>query len=283
MIDLVSEMEVMKMIGKHINIINLLGVCTQSGPLYVIVEYAAQDNLRAFLRKHRLSPEYSNVGKDVLSDNDLLTYAHQVAAGMAYLPSKKCIHRDLAARNVLVSEHNTMNIADFGLARDVLSGDYYRKKSDGKVPVKWVAPEALFENLYTYQSDVWSFGILLWEIITFGGIPYPAIPTEALYSLLQNGYRMEKPAHCTDEVYEIMRDCWKSEPTERPGFTQLISKLHNIMVNGTMIDNDLHVREAYLEHEFHQLDTTSIIPSSSPLVSWSSNSLRISFKQEVRM
>ncbi|KAL1451342.1 hypothetical protein WDU94_005729 [Cyamophila willieti] len=150
---------------------------------------------------------------------------------MAYLHSRNCIHRDLAARNVLVSENYVMKIADFGLARNFHSKDYYRQDSDAAVPVKWVAPEALIDKLYTFQSDVWSFGILLWEIMTFGETPYPSVPIQELSKLLRNGYRMERPTHCTEEVYSVMSDCWRSVPIARPQFGQLVTKLHNIMIN----------------------------------------------------
>ena len=192
MIDLVSEMDVMKMIGRHINIINLLGACTQDGPLYVIVEYAEHGNLRDFLRKHRPTSGYERPNGEVapLTEKQLVSFSRQIAKGMEYLGSKKCIHRDLAARNVLVAEGCIMKIADFGLARDVHSNDYYRKMGDGRLPVKWMAPEALFHRRYTIQSDVWSFGILLWEIMTLGGTPYPSVPSiEKLFQLLREGHR----------------------------------------------------------------------------------------------
>jgi serine/threonine protein kinase len=113
----------------------------------------------------------------------------------------QCIHRDLAARNVLVSEDCVLKIADFGLARDVHMHEYYRKTTDGRLPVKWMAPEALFQRVYTSQSDVWSFGILLWEIMTLGGTPYPSVPNiERLFQLLRDGHRMEKPVSCSLEV-----------------------------------------------------------------------------------
>merc|ERR1719412_2196072 len=157
MIDLVSEMDMMKVIGRHMNIINLLGVCTQDGPLYVIVEFAEHGNLRDFLRKHRPASGYEcAVGeKPPLCEKQLVSFARQIAKGMEYLGSKKCIHRDLAARNVLVAQGYVLKIADFGLARDVHSNDYYRKMGDGRLPVKWMAPEALFHRKYTMQSDVW--------------------------------------------------------------------------------------------------------------------------------
>ncbi|XP_066128387.1 fibroblast growth factor receptor 4 isoform X1 [Saccopteryx bilineata] len=233
--DLVSEMEVMKLIGRHKNIINLLGVCTQEGPLYVIVECAAKGNLREFLRARRppgpdLSPDgpWSNEGP--LSFPALVSCAYQVARGMQYLESRKCIHRDLAARNVLVTEDNVMKIADFGLARGVHHIDYYKKTSNGRLPVKWMAPEALFDRVYTHQSDVWSFGILLWEIFTLGGSPYPGIPVEELFSLLREGHRMDRPPNCPPELYGLMRECWHAAPSQRPTFKQLVEALDKVLL-----------------------------------------------------
>uniref|UniRef100_UPI003AAF4920 fibroblast growth factor receptor 1-A isoform X4 n=1 Tax=Centroberyx gerrardi TaxID=166262 RepID=UPI003AAF4920 len=228
--DLISEMEMMKIIGKHKNIINLLGACTQDGPLYVIVEYASKGNLREYLRARRPpGMEYcynpDQVPVENMSIKDLVSCAYQVARGMEYLASKKCIHRDLAARNVLVTEDNVMKIADFGLARDIHHIDYYKKTTNGRLPVKWMAPEALFDRIYTHQSDVWSFGVLLWEIFTLGGSPYPGVPVEELFKLLKEGHRMDKPSTCTHELYMMMRDCWHAVPSHRPTFKQLVEDL----------------------------------------------------------
>nr|XP_020032898.1 fibroblast growth factor receptor 3 isoform X2 [Castor canadensis] len=232
--DLVSEMEMMKMIGKHKNIINLLGACTQGGPLYVLVEYAAKGNLREYLRARRppgmdYSFDACRLPEEQLTFKDLVSCAYQVARGMEYLASQKCIHRDLAARNVLVTEDNVMKIADFGLARDVHNLDYYKKTTNGRLPVKWMAPEALFDRVYTHQSDVWSFGVLLWEIFTLGGSPYPGIPVEELFKLLKEGHRMDKPANCTHDLYMIMRECWHAVPSQRPTFKQLVEDLDRIL------------------------------------------------------
>uniref|UniRef100_A0A667ZW00 receptor protein-tyrosine kinase n=1 Tax=Myripristis murdjan TaxID=586833 RepID=A0A667ZW00_9TELE len=232
--DLISEMEMMKMIGKHKNIINLLGACTQDGPLYVIVEYASQGNLREYLRARRpVGQEYwSGLRQGSLGNleiRELVSAAYQVARGMAYLASKKCIHRDLAARNVLVTEDNVMKIADFGLARDIHHIDYYKKTTNGRLPVKWMAPEALFDRIYTHQSDVWSFGVLLWEIFTLGGSPYPGVPVEELFKLLKEGHRMERPSACTQELYVLMRDCWHAVPSRRPTFQQLVDDLNRTL------------------------------------------------------
>ncbi|XP_030046958.1 fibroblast growth factor receptor 3 isoform X2 [Microcaecilia unicolor] len=232
--DLVSEMEMMKMIGKHKNIINLLGACTQDGPLYVLVEYASNGNLREYLRARRppgmdYSFDTCKLPEEQLTFKDLVSCSYQVARGMEYLASQKCIHRDLAARNVLVTDDNVMKIADFGLARDVHNIDYYKKTTNGRLPVKWMAPEALFDRVYNHRSDVWSFGVLLWEIFTLGGSPYPGIPVEELFKLLKEGHRMDKPANCTHELYMIMRECWHAVPSQRPNFKQLVEDLDRVL------------------------------------------------------
>ncbi|CAH1393820.1 unnamed protein product [Nezara viridula] len=255
MTDLVSEMEIIKMVGKHINIINMLGCCTQGGPLYVLVEFAPHGNLRDFLRQHRPSSGYEPaIGEDiqdnrnVLTQKDLVSFAYQVARGMAYLSSKRCVHRDLAARNVLVSDNYVLKIADFGLARDVHSNDYYRKKTDGRLPVKWMAPEALFHRVYTTQSDVWSYGVLLWEIMSLGGTPYPSVPSmEKLFHLLRTGHRMEKPPCCSLEIYMMMRQCWCYQPKERPSFSKLVESLDKILMETA--------NEEYLDLSLPQLAT----------------------------
>uniref|UniRef100_A0A8B9T2V4 Fibroblast growth factor receptor n=1 Tax=Anas platyrhynchos TaxID=8839 RepID=A0A8B9T2V4_ANAPL len=235
--DLISEMEMMKMIGKHKNIINLLGACTQDGPLYVIVEYASKGNLREYLQARRPpGMEYcynpTRVPEEQLSFKDLVSCAYQVARGMEYLASKKCIHRDLAARNVLVTEDNVMKIADFGLARDIHHIDYYKKTTNViRFPVIPSRSSGLpcFDRIYTHQSDVWSFGVLLWEIFTLGGSPYPGVPVEELFKLLKEGHRMDKPSNCTNELYMMMRDCWHAVPSQRPTFKQLVEDLDRIV------------------------------------------------------
>uniref|UniRef100_H2QS34 Fibroblast growth factor receptor n=1 Tax=Pan troglodytes TaxID=9598 RepID=H2QS34_PANTR len=241
--DLVSEMEVMKLIGRHKNIINLLGVCTQEGPLYVIVECAAKGNLREFLRARRppgpdLSPDGPRSSEGPLSFPVLVSCAYQVARGMQYLESRKCIHRDLAARNVLVTEDNVMKIADFGLARGVHHIDYYKKTSNVReMGQNWVGVEGHWARGGRHE-DLWSFGILLWEIFTLGGSPYPGIPVEELFSLLREGHRMDRPPHCPPELYGLMRECWHAAPSQRPTFKQLVEALDKVL---------LAVSEEYLD------------------------------------
>ncbi|XP_030290752.1 fibroblast growth factor receptor 1-A-like [Sparus aurata] len=263
--DLISEMEMMKMIGKHKNIINLLGACTQDGPLYVVVEYASQGNLREYLRARRpVGLEYWSGSREVSLGSvevmELVSAAYQVARGMAYLASRKCIHRDLAARNVLVTEDNVMKIADFGLARDVHHIDYYKKTTNGRLPVKWMAPEALFDRVYTHQSDVWSFGVLLWEIFTLGGSPYPGVPVEELFKLLKEGHRMEKPSACTQDLYLMMRDCWHAVPSHRPTFQQLVEDLDRTL---SLMANQEYLDLAVPLVQYSQVTSSSTPPSSN--------------------
>ncbi|XP_061485800.1 fibroblast growth factor receptor 3 isoform X4 [Rhineura floridana] len=268
--DLVSEMEMMKMIGKHKNIINLLGACTQDGSLYVLVEYASKGNLREYLRARRppgmdYSFDTCKLPEEQLTFKDLVSCAYQVARGMEYLASQKCIHRDLAARNVLVTEDSVMKIADFGLARDVHNIDYYKKTTNGRLPVKWMAPEALFDRVYTHQSDVWSFGVLLWEIFTLGGSPYPGIPVEELFKLLKEGHRMDKPANCTHDLYVIMRECWHAVPSQRPTFKQLVEDLDRVLTV-TSTDEYLDLSVPFEQYSPADQDTHSACSSGDDSV-----------------
>uniref|UniRef100_A0A1S4GGZ1 receptor protein-tyrosine kinase n=1 Tax=Anopheles gambiae TaxID=7165 RepID=A0A1S4GGZ1_ANOGA len=249
--DLVCEMEVMKMIGKHVNIINLLGCCCKDGPLYVIVEYAPHGNLKNFLRSHRFGSNYEATNekeKKILTQKELISFAYQIARGMEHLASRRCIHRDLAARNILVSDNYVMKIADFGLARDIHDQEYYRKTTTGKLPIRWMAPESLEEKFYDSQSDVWSFGVLLWEIMTLGGNPYPSIPTwDNLLEHLKKGKRMEKPPLCSIEIYLFMRECWHYRPEERPTFSEIVQHLDRLV--------SITSNEEYLDLGLPQLET----------------------------
>ncbi|XP_059612426.1 fibroblast growth factor receptor homolog 1-like [Phlebotomus argentipes] len=242
MASLVHEMEVMKMIGKHINIINLLGCCSQNGPLYVIVEYAPHGNLKDFLKKNRPRSEFEipcvtkteaeeyDPDKKNLTQKHLISFAFQIARGMEYLASRRCIHRDLAARNVLVSDDYVMKIADFGLARDIQDTDYYRKATNGRLPIKWMAPESLTDKFYDTKSDVWSYGILLWEIMSFGEQPYPSIySADDLNIFLRCDHRLDKPKRCSNNIYMLMRQCWQFNPQDRPNFSQLVGDLDKIL------------------------------------------------------
>ncbi|KAM9848527.1 vascular endothelial growth factor receptor 2 [Aulostomus maculatus] len=165
-----------------------------------------------------------------LTMEDLICYSFQVAKGMEFLSSRKCIHRDLAARNILLSENNVVKICDFGLARDVYKDPDYVRKGDARLPLKWMAPETIFDRVYTTQSDVWSFGVLLWEIFSLGASPYPGVCIdESFCRRLKEGTRMRSPEYATTEIYQTMLDCWLDRPTDRPTFAELVEHLGNLL------------------------------------------------------
>ncbi|XP_062983074.1 vascular endothelial growth factor receptor 1 [Elgaria multicarinata webbii] len=165
-----------------------------------------------------------------LTMEDLISYSFQVARGMEFLSSQKCIHRDLAARNVLLSENNVVKICDFGLARDIYKNPDYVRKGDARLPLKWMAPESIFDKIYSTKSDVWSYGVLLWEIFSLGASPYPGVQIdEAFFSKLKEGIRMKAPEFATAEIYHIMLDCWQGDPNERPKFSELVARLGDLL------------------------------------------------------
>uniref|UniRef100_A0A8C5FP43 receptor protein-tyrosine kinase n=1 Tax=Gadus morhua TaxID=8049 RepID=A0A8C5FP43_GADMO len=180
---------------------------------------------------------YDSSDYDHLTMEDLISYSFQVSKGMEFLSSRKCIHRDLAARNILLSEHNVVKICDFGLARDVYKDPDYVRKGDARLPLKWMAPETIFDRVYTTQSDVWSFGVLLWEIFSLGASPYPGVCIdESFCRRLKEGTRMRAPDYATTEIYQTMLDCWLNCPTDRPTFSELVEHLGNLLQTSAQQD-----------------------------------------------
>ncbi|XP_051522378.1 tyrosine-protein kinase ABL1-like isoform X1 [Myxocyprinus asiaticus] len=207
--EFLKEAAVMKEI-KHPNLVQLLGVCTREPPFYIITEFMTHGNLLDYLRE---------CNREEVNAVVLLYMATQISSAMEYLEKKNFIHRDLAARNCLVGENHLVKVADFGLSR-LMTGDTYTAHAGAKFPIKWTAPESLAYNKFSIKSDVWAFGVLLWEIATYGMSPYPGIDLSQVYELLEKDYRMDRPEGCPEKVYELMRACWRWNPAERPSFAE---------------------------------------------------------------
>ncbi|XP_055730950.1 tyrosine-protein kinase Fer isoform X1 [Salvelinus fontinalis] len=215
-IKFLSEARILKQYD-HANIVKLIGVCTQRQPIYIVMELVPGGDFLSFLRKK----------KEDLKTKQLVKFSLDAAAGMAYLELKNCIHRDLAARNCLVGESNLLKISDFGMSRQEDDGIY---SSSGlkQIPIKWTAPEALNYGRYSSESDVWSYGILLWETFSLGVCPYPGMTNQQAREQVEKGYRMSCPQKCPDEVYKVMQKCWEYKPENRPKFADLQKELASV-------------------------------------------------------
>ncbi|XP_038064851.1 muscle, skeletal receptor tyrosine protein kinase-like [Patiria miniata] len=204
--DFKKELRLYSMMDQHPNVLSMLGYCTDKDPMYVILEYVPHGDLQTYLRHIRTGTEPFYLKKEEfkekkdLTPTEILSFASQVVRGMEYLASKQCIHRDLATRNILLGEGLICKVSDFGLAREVAEKSQYEMQSQGKVPVRWMAPESLLSNMYTSKSDVWSFGVLLWELVTLGSHPYPGMSSQEVINELKKGYRLPKPEHCGDDM-----------------------------------------------------------------------------------
>ncbi|KAI5726053.1 hypothetical protein M8J77_023263 [Diaphorina citri] len=202
---------------RHENLVELLGLVLNGKHILLVTEFMAKGSLVDYLRSR---------GRQHVTAKHQIHFALDTCSGMEYLESRKVVHRDLAARNVLISEQNVAKVADFGLARE----ETYSLDC-GKLPIKWTAPEALRCWTFSNKSDMWSFGILLWEIYSFGRVPYPRIPLADVVKHVEKGYQMEAPEGCPPEVYEMMRQAWSLQPELRPTFRQLKAKLLTFMLN----------------------------------------------------
>ncbi|CAD6991815.1 unnamed protein product [Ceratitis capitata] len=196
---------------EHENLVKFIGLVFTSKHIYLVTEYMSKGSLVDYLRSR---------GRQHITKKDQINFAYDTASGMEYLEAKKVVHRDLAARNVLISEDCVAKVSDFGLARE----ECYNLDV-GKLPIKWTAPEALKNGRFSNKSDMWSFGILLWEIYSFGRVPYPRIPLNDVVKHVEVGYKMEAPEGCPAEIYEMMRQAWDLNPSKRPTFAELKIKL----------------------------------------------------------
>ncbi|XP_016330123.1 tyrosine-protein kinase Mer isoform X2 [Sinocyclocheilus anshuiensis] len=212
----------------HPNVIRLLGVCLEvvSGHFpkpMVVLPFMKYGDLHSFLLLSRLSedPVY-------LPTQMLLKFMIDIALGMEYLSGRNFLHRDLAARNCMLRDDMSVCVADFGLSKKIYSGDYYRQGRIAKMPVKWIALESLADRVFTVKSDVWAFGVTMWEIATRGMTPYPGVQNHEIYDYLLEGNRLKQPSDCLDELYDIMFSCWSTDPVDRPDFTQVRKRLESL-------------------------------------------------------
>ncbi|XP_012350055.1 vascular endothelial growth factor receptor 1 isoform X3 [Apis florea] len=339
---LASELKIMVHLGKHLNVVNLLGACTKNiskRELLVIVEYCRFGNLHNYLLRHRadfinqIDPTTGkfdpSIGQDLLtrsvsissnnrikyvalsfsrslSDNsaiesmnyqtsamdsqgvsmspdggiqsnnssqgwrfnyrgdykdhnlkpictqDLLSWAFQVARGMEYLSQRKVLHGDLAARNILLAENNVVKICDFGLAKTMYKDNNYKKKEGSLLPIKWMAIESIRDRIFSTQSDIWSFGIVLWEFFTLAETPYPGMEAEKQYQKLIEGYRLEQPEYATSQIYNIMYHCWMAKPSLRPSFTQLVKNI------GDLLEKSVKTHYISLNDPYMDMNTTML-------------------------
>ncbi|XP_030373756.1 insulin-like receptor [Scaptodrosophila lebanonensis] len=233
-----NEASVMKEFDTY-HVVRLLGVCSHGQPALVVMELMKNGDLKSYLRAHR--PDEPD---DVLANyqqriglqagnvqpppySRIYQMAIEIADGMAYLAAKKFVHRDLAARNCMVAHDLTVKIGDFGMTRDIYETDYYRKGTKGLLPVRWMPPESLRDGVYASSSDVFSYGVVLWEMATLASQPYQGLSNEQVLRYVIDGGVMERPENCPDMLYTLMQSCWHHRPSARPTFMEIISYLES--------------------------------------------------------
>ncbi|XP_015229786.1 PREDICTED: BDNF/NT-3 growth factors receptor isoform X11 [Cyprinodon variegatus] len=218
---------------QHEHIVTFYGVCVESDPLIMVFEYMKHGDLNKFLRAHGpdavLMAEGQTTRPVELTQSQMLHIAQQIASGMVYLASQHFVHRDLATRNCLVGENLLVKIGDFGMSRDVYSTDYYRVGVGGHtmLPIRWMPPESIMYRKFTTESDVWSLGVVLWEIFTYGKQPWYQLSNNEVIECITQGRVLQRPRTCPKEVYDLMLGCWQREPHMRLN----IKEIHGLLLN----------------------------------------------------
>uniref|UniRef100_A0A670KBL5 Tyrosine-protein kinase Mer n=1 Tax=Podarcis muralis TaxID=64176 RepID=A0A670KBL5_PODMU len=247
----------------HPNVIKLLGVCIEPSSQHVpkpmvILPFMKYGDLHSFLLRSRLG-----MGPQYVPLQTLLKFMIHIALGMEYLSNRHFLHRDLAARNCMLRDDMTVCVADFGLSKKIYSGDYYRQGRIAKMPVKWIAIESLADRVYTTKSDVWAFGVTMWEIATRGMTPYPGVQNHEIYDYLLHGHRLKQPEGCLDELYEIMYSCWRADPAERPVFSELklhLEKLSESLPALSEPEDVIYINTSLMEDSVEELTEDSEFP-----------------------
>ncbi|XP_078279915.1 insulin receptor-like isoform X2 [Rhinoraja longicauda] len=227
-IEFLNEASVMKAFTCH-HVVRLLGVVSKGQPTLVVMELMTHGDMKSYLRSLRPDAEI-RPSRDPPTLKEMIQMAAEISDGMAYLNAKKFVHRDLAARNCMVGDDFTVKIGDFGMTRDIYETDYYRKGGKGLLPVRWMAPESLKDGVFTTFSDVWSFGVVLWEVSTLAEQPYQGLSNEQVLKFVMDGGYLDRPDNCADRIHTLMQMCWQYNPKSRPTFVEII----------TMLKDDLH-------------------------------------------
>ncbi|XP_013386486.1 leukocyte tyrosine kinase receptor isoform X2 [Lingula anatina] len=246
----------------HPNIVRFIGVCFDKHPRFIVLELLEGGDLKTFLREAR--PKQNEAPK--VSMLDLLKLAIDVAKGCHHLEEHHFIHRDIAARNCLLTSKDAdrvAKIADFGMARDIYRADYYRKGGKAMLPVKWMPPEAFLDGIFTSKTDVWSFGILLWELFSLGYMPYTGRGNQDVMQLVTSGGRMDPPENCPPSVYAIMVQCWHGVPEMRPNFESIIHQLNQCLQDPCVVNGRL---PTFNMHHNPEHDITIMRPHSNDQV-----------------
>nr|XP_056703966.1 BDNF/NT-3 growth factors receptor isoform X2 [Euleptes europaea] len=215
---------------QHEHIVKFYGVCVEGDPLIMVFEYMKHGDLNKFLRAHGPDAVLMAEGNLLaeLTQSQMLHIAQQIAAGMVYLASQHFVHRDLATRNCLVGENLLVKIGDFGMSRDVYSTDYYRVGGHTMLPIRWMPPESIMYRKFTTESDVWSLGVVLWEIFTYGKQPWYQLSNNEVIECITQGRVLQRPRTCPKEVYDLMLGCWQREPHMRLNIKEIHSLLQNL-------------------------------------------------------
>ncbi|NWQ87945.1 INSR protein, partial [Burhinus bistriatus] len=265
-IEFLNEASVMKGFSCH-HVVRLLGVVSKGQPTLVVMELMAHGDLKSYLRSLRPDAE-NNPGRPPPTLREMIQMAAEIADGMAYLNAKKFVHRDLAARNCMVAEDFTVKIGDFGMTRDIYETDYYRKGGKGLLPVRWMAPESLKDGVFTAYSDVWSFGVVLWEISSLAEQPYQGLSNEQVLKFVMDGGYLDQPDNCPERLHSLMQMCWQYNPKMRPTFIEIIEMLkedlhpsfHEVSFFYSEENKPLETEE--YEMDFENMESIPLDPSS---------------------
>ncbi|XP_013400754.1 fibroblast growth factor receptor-like [Lingula anatina] len=228
------EAEIMKTVSKHPNVVEYLGYAESSGTSVLLLEFATCGDLLHLLRNSRDVGCSLHPGSTKLSLTDLISFSLQVAKGMEHISKLNLLHRDLAARNVLMFDNRVCKISDFGLARNIAESRQYERQTSGPLPVRWMAPESLADNIYTTRSDVWSYGVLMWEIFALGRAPYAGFSGAQTLEFVIAGRTsqyLRRPSCCSPDIYRVMQRCWAVEPGARPNFRALAKTIFAISIS----------------------------------------------------